>query len=428
MIDVLENKKCCGCSACLQVCPKRCIEFVTDTEGFCYPRVETALCVDCHLCEKVCPMLHPGEATTPLSVEAMRFQENEKRIESSSGGVFTAIAEAVIRRGGVVFGAAWTKNWQVEHCYSETLEGLSAFRGSKYLQSDTRDSYRKVRDFLRQGRWVLFSGTPCQCRGLRLFLNKEYDKLLIVDFICHGVPSAKVFKAYLKDEIKNYVRKEIGKNSVLPHATHQIPGGDTLVPDGWRLRGIRFRDKTNGWKKYSFALTLTEVTTDGEPNTVLLSPLFPGSAYMKGFGANLYLRPSCHGCPARNFSSGSDLTLADYWGIEEQHPEMDDDKGTSLVAIHSGKAEKLIGGIDLLERLPVDAEAAYKCQICLHRNMSPSRYREEFWASDYINDFGNIVNQICKRRTLKQRVVNSSKCVLRKLGVKRLCQLIKRKS
>ena len=428
MIDVLGNKQCCGCGACEQVCPKQCIGMVTDTEGFRYPNVNVDLCIDCHLCEKVCPMLHFKESVKPLSVEAMRFQENEKRIESSSGGVFTAIAEEIIRRGGVVCGAAWTEDWQVEHRYCESVEGLTAFRGSKYVQCDTGGSYVQVRNFLRQGRWVLFSGTPCQCKGLKLFLRKEYDKLITIDFICHGVPSNKVFRAYLREEIHNYVPKDAGKNSVSLSPTHQIPERDVLVPSGWRLKDIRFRDKTNGWKKYSFALTLAKVTSEGEQNTVSFSPIFPESSYMKGYGANIYLRPSCHNCPARGFSSGSDFTLADYWGIEGQHPEMDDDKGTSLVAVHTGKAEKslaCIGG--LLKRIPVNASEAYKIQICLHRNMSPGRYREEFWSSDYENDFSNVVNRICKRRTPQQRVVNSMKSVLRTLGVKRVYQFIKRK-
>ncbi len=401
---------------------------VADAEGFRYPKVNADLCIDCHLCEKVCPMLQSTKPLKPHSVEAMRIVGKQKRIESSSGGVFTAIAEEIILRGGVVFGAAWTDDWQVEHRYCESIEGLALFRGSKYVQCDTSGSYIQVRDFLRQGRWVLFSGTPCQCKGLKLFLRKEWDKLVTVDFICHGVPSNKVFRAYLREEIHNYVRKDVGKNSVLLHPTHQIPEADALVPRGWRLMGIRFRDKRNGWKKYSFALALAEVTTEGKQNTVLLSPIFPECSYMKGFGANIYLRPSCHNCPARSFSSGSDFTLADYWGIEGQHPEMDDDMGTSLVAVQTEKAEKLLARIGgLLERIPVNASEAYKIQICLHRNMTPSRYREEFWSSDYENDFSNVVNRICKRRTPRQRVVNSIKSVLRTLGVKRVYQFIKRK-
>ncbi|MDD7128527.1 MAG: Coenzyme F420 hydrogenase/dehydrogenase, beta subunit C-terminal domain [Prevotella sp.] len=428
MINVLENKQCCGCGACVQVCPKECIIMVNDTEGFRYPKVDHDRCIDCHLCEQICPMLQSAKPGDPQSVEAMRFQDKQKRIESSSGGVFTAIAEEIIRRDGVVFGAAWTDDWQVEHRYCESIDGLAAFRGSKYVQSDTGCSYRKVRDFLRQGRWVLFSGTPCQCRGLKLYLRKDYDKLVTVDFICHGVPSNKVFRAYLKEEIRNYVRKDVEKNSVLLHPIRQIPEPDALVPSGWRLKGIRFRDKRNGWKKYSFALALAEVTTEGEQNTVLHSPIFPNSSFMKGFGANIYLRPSCHNCPARSFSSGSDITLADYWGIEEQHPEMDDDKGTSLVAVHTEKATKLLNDLnDSIERKSVNAKDAYKIQLCLNHNMPVSRYREEFWASDYENDFSNVVNRICKRRTLRQRIINSIKFVLRTIGVKRVYKYIKKK-
>lgn len=405
MIDVVDNKKCCGCGACQQACPKQCIELITDTEGFNYPKVDITQCVECHFCENICPMLHPGEPSQPLMVEAMRFREEQKRMESSSGGVFTAIAEAIISRKGVVFGATWTEDWRVEHCYAETIEGLAAFRGSKYLQSDTRDTYRQVHDFLRQGRWVLFSGTPCQVRALHLFLRKSYDKLLTTDFICHGVPSHKVFMAYVKDELKNL--KYSGKRNI------------SISDPIENVRKVNFRDKVRGWKKYSLSFQL-------DMGNQVLSFIMRDSAYMKGFGANLFLRPSCHKCPAKKFSSGSDFTLADYWGIEKQHPEMDDDKGTSLIAVNSAKAEKFIESICQLERLPVNPETAYKYQISLHRSMIPSRYREEFWASDYANDFGNIVNRICKRRTLKQRIVNFLKYVLRKLGVKKVYQFIKR--
>lgn len=428
MIDVLENKFCCGCAACVQACPKQCINMVNDGEGFSYPSVDLDLCIDCHLCEKVCPMLKTTEKSSPLSVEAIRFMDTQKRIESSSGGIFTVVAEEIIRRKGVVFGAAWTDDWRVEHRYCENIEGIAQFRGSKYLQSSIGNAYVKVLDFLRQDRWVLFSGTPCQCKALKLFLKKDYEKLLTVDFICHGVPSHKVFRAYLKEEIKNYVRKDIEKNTVLLHPIHQIPEPDALVPAGWRLNGIWFRDKRRGWKKYSFALALAEVTTEGEQNTVLLSPIFPNSSYMKGFGANIYLRPSCHNCPARSFSSGSDITLADYWGIEELHPEMDDDKGTSLVAVHTEKARKLLNDLnDSIERKSVNATDAYKIQISLNRNMPINRYREEFWASDYENDFSNVVNRICKRRTIGQRIINSIKFVLRTIGVKRVYKYIKKK-
>lgn len=426
MIDIKSENNCCGCKACEQICPKGCISFSNDEKGFAYPKVDHSICVDCHLCERVCPMLNSLDFGTPLSVEAISYRNEQVRTESSSGGVFSAIAEKVIRDGGVVFGAVWAVDWRVEHRYTDTLAGLVAFRGSKYLQSDIRQSYKEVLDFLRQGRKVLFSGTPCQCRGLKLFLKKEYDNLIIIDFICHGVPSSKVFKAYLKDEINNFVRQD-EKNSVLHHPIHHIAEMDTLAPEGWRLEGVRFRDKTNGWKKFSFALTLAKVTTAGEKNTVLLSPIFPDSSYMRGFGANLYLRPSCHNCPTRGFSSGSDITLADYWGVDEQLPELDDDKGLSLVAIHTEKALSLLEHIQWLDRHIVNPTRAYKSQLCLRKNTTPSPYVQEFWESNYDHDFINIVNQLSSRRTLKQRAVKVLKYPLRKLGVKKVYRLIKHK-
>ena len=154
MIQITDKSQCCGCNACINACPKSCITKMLDEEGFAYPLVDTDACIDCHLCEKACPIINPGEPVVPLVSEAITFNDEKKRIASSSGGAFTAIAEEVIARGGVVFGAKWTEDWHVVHDYTETIEGLAAFRGSKYVQCDTSDSYTKVRDFLKSERWV----------------------------------------------------------------------------------------------------------------------------------------------------------------------------------------------------------------------------------------------------------------------------------
>jgi len=420
MIDVLDNRRCCGCNACIQACPHKCIGYTIDNEGFKYPVVDKEKCTNCHLCEKVCPMLNIGKKNTPLSVEAMRIKDEAKRIESSSGGIFTALAEEVIRRKGVVFGASFTEDWNVVHTYTETIEGLKNFRGSKYVQCDTQDAFQQVKYFLLQDRWVLFSGTPCQVRALHLFLRKPAAKLLSVDFICHGVPSHKVLMSYLREEIQQYARKR-GKNSVLL-SSNPSSISETGVPndDQVQLRDIRFRDKTLGWKKFSFALTLAEASADGKSNTVLLPHILNNSAYMRGFGANLYLRPSCHECPAKGFTSGSDFTLADYWRIEIQHPEMDDDKGTSLVAIHTPKAEDFLSNILCVERKKVDSDEAYRIQYALYRSMPIHPSRSEFWASDWKNDFICIVNRIVERKTVRQRIILTIKFILRTIGVKKL--------
>lgn len=425
MIQITDKSQCCGCNACINACPKSCITKMLDEEGFAYPLVDTDACIDCHLCEKACPIINPGEPVVPLVSEAITFNDEKKRIASSSGGAFTAIAEEVIARGGVVFGAKWTEDWHVVHDYTETIEGLAAFRGSKYVQCDTSDSYTKVRDFLKSERWVLYSGTPCQIRGLKLFLRKDYDKLITVDFICHGVPSIKVLHAYVKDEIQNYVRKDVGRNLVLQSDNLSITEGDVLTPKGWYLKDIRFRDKSNGWKKYSFAVTLAKASADGE-DSVLQAPIFPKSAYMAGFGANLYLRPSCHQCPARNFSSGSDFTLADYWGVNEYDPKIDDDKGLSLVAVKSEKGQKLIDSLCTIKRFPVDFKQAYRLQTALFHRFPVTPKRAEFWASDWQHNFCEIVNEISQRLTTRKKIENALRAILRALGIKKIYKFIRK--
>ena len=202
MINIVEKKDCCGCSACVSKCPKQCISMIVDNEGFSYPYLDKENCIDCGLCEKVCPVINQNEPKKPLRCYAAINPDENIRVKSSSGGIFTMIAEYIIAEGGVVFGAAWNKNWQVEHTYTEVKEGLKVFRGSKYIQSIIGDSFIQVELFLKVGRKVLFSGTPCQIAGLKKFLRKEYNNLITVDFVCHGVPSPGVFRWYMKEELK----------------------------------------------------------------------------------------------------------------------------------------------------------------------------------------------------------------------------------
>ena len=322
MIEIKEKKDCCGCNACVQVCPKQCISMKEDREGFLYPEVNKDICVDCHLCEKLCPILNQGKERKPLKVYAAKNKDEEIRRQSSSGGIFTLLAEQVINEGGVVFGARFNENWEVVHSYVETKEGLAAFRGSKYVQSRIGDNYKKAESFLKSGRKVLFSGTPCQIAGLNLYLRKEYENLLTVDFICHGVPSPGVWREYLKEEI---ARQCDGKNSVLSHP---------IEKEKVKIKCISFRDKKLGWKKFSFALTLSVPDGHGAENTVLLSEPLNKNLFLRGFLADLYLRPSCYACPAKCLKSGSDVTIGDFWGIEKVMPEMDDDRGVSVVMVN----------------------------------------------------------------------------------------------
>lgn len=323
MIDVIDKSKCCGCAACVQRCPRQCITMRSDKEGFLYPRVDTAKCIDCGMCEKVCPVINHGEPKLPQKVYAAKNNNEVVRCQSSSGGVFTILAEKTINAGGVVFGVMFNENWEVVHSYTETIEGLAAFRGSKYVQSFIGNSYREAEAFLKQGREVLFSGTPCQIAGLKRYLRKDYENLFTVECVCHGVPSPLVWQEYLKD-----IKRPMGvieKNTV-SSVSKSLPV----------ITGINFRDKSIGWKKYGFVLRASS-DCKAEENSVLpsnktiVNDLFYDNPFMQAFLRDFILRPSCYNCPAKAGRSGADIALADFWGIEKLMPQFDDDKGCSLV-------------------------------------------------------------------------------------------------
>lgn len=335
MIEILDKHNCCGCEACVQVCPRHCISFDEDIEGFHYPLVDKTVCIDCGLCERVCPILNQAEERPPLKVYAAKNRNEEELLNSSSGGIFILLAKAVIQNGGVVFGARFDENWNVVHAYAETEKDLKAFMGSKYVQSRIGNTYREAMDFLEAGRQVLFSGTPCQIAALKKKLKKEYNNLLTVDVICHGVPSPKVWRMYL-EEIKRNVRK--GENSVSSPLTHLISERDAHG-ESIQIKNISFRDKRLGWKKYSFALTLAKASADGKQNTVSFSQYHRENIYMKGFLDNLYLRPSCHICRFKKFQSRSDISIADFWAVSRALPDFYDQKGVGLVFINTEKGE-----------------------------------------------------------------------------------------
>ena len=327
MIQITDKTNCCGCTACMNICPKQCITMREDKEGFLYPIINMSLCIECNLCQDVCPIIHQAKKRHPLKNYAALNPNEQIRLASSSGGIFTLLAEDIIEEGGVVFGARFDTDWNVIHDYTETKEGLVPFRSSKYVQSQMGNCFSKVKKFLQTGRKVMFTGTPCQIAGLKHFLRKDYDNLFAVDVVCHGVPSPKIWRIYLSE----FIAPQGGKNSVLAHPMNK----------GIKIKSIDFRAKSSGWKKFSFALTLSETTVDGEKNTVLRSALFTEDSYMNAFLTNLSLRPSCYACPVKAGKSGCDITIGDFWGIENVQPDLDDDKGCSAVLIYTEKGKML---------------------------------------------------------------------------------------
>ncbi len=376
MINISEKQDCCGCNACVQRCPKRCIVMQEDAEGFLYPKVDENLCIDCGLCEKVCPMLNLDEPNEPQQVLAVKNRNEEERIKSSSGGVFIALAKQTLAKGGVVFGAVFDENWEVKHTWAETIEGVYPMMGSKYLQSRIEDSFKDAERFLRQGREVLFTGSPCQIAGLRKFLRKEYDNLLAVDFICHGVPSPGVWRRYLQEEMQDLSarRAAAGKNTVLFSSLNVMSA----------VSGIEFRDKTlHGWKKYSFVVR-QKSASKADPNSVLLSYVHRDNPYMKGFLADIYLRPSCYDCQHKCGKSGSDLTIADFWGIDRLMPEFDDDKGVGLVLPNSGKGSKVFFSLKDMESVKSNMEIL-KIRNLSYRRSPHAHPKRVLFYQEYAN-------------------------------------------
>lgn len=373
MIEILYKKDCCGCTACAGKCPKQCISLKEDEEGFLYPHVNRDACIDCGLCETVCPVINQSNGQPLLHVYAAKNRNEEIRLKSSSGGIFTLLAEETLKERGVVFGARFDENWEVKHDYTETVEGLAAFRGSKYLQSRMEDNYKKAETFLKQGRKVLFSGSPCQIAGLKKFLRKEYGNLLAVDFICHGVPSPKVWRMYLDETCKKIIEQG-GKNSV-----------SSVLTNGGRkscVEAIGFRNKILGWKKYSFSLQLNSVLIGTGKNTVGLCEPHPENIFMRGFLSNLYLRPACHQCAAKSGKSGSDLTIADYWGIGRFMPDFDDDRGVGLVLVNSTKGEKLYNTLSAcMESRETGIEDALCCNAGFKATIAIPSQRSKFFIA-----------------------------------------------
>ena len=349
MIDITDKRGCCGCAACVQCCPRHCITLKEDEEGFLYPCVSSGSCIDCGLCERVCPWLHRPEKIGPAEVLAVKNRNEGERMASSSGGVFIALARSVLEKGGVVFGAVFDECWEVKHAFAETLDGVKPMMGSKYLQSRIGDSYRDAEKFLKAGRSVLFSGTPCQLTGLHNYLRKDYPNLLSVDFLCHGVPSPGVWRRYLNETVYSARRAAAGKNTVLSVPLKSVPV----------ITGIEFRDKKMyGWKKFSFVVR-GKSASKADRNSVLLSAMHKDDAFMRGFLSDIYLRPSCYECKCKNGVSHSDLTIADYWGINRLMPEFDDDKGVGLVLVNTGKGKAVFEGLDMETRTSNLADAGH---------------------------------------------------------------------
>ena len=379
MIKIKRKEDCVGCNACVQVCPKNCINMLMDNQGFLYPNVDLKLCIECNICEKVCPVINQNEPRLPENVFAGWNNNETIRITSSSGGIFNALAKKTIEEEGVVFGARFNERWEVIHSYTENYEGIKAFRGSKYVQSKIGQSYVEAKGFLESGRKVLFSGTPCQIAGLNRFLRKRYEGLLLtVDVVCHGVPSPKIWKEYLDYTIRS---KETSNTTKLKPSPIHI---DELSS----IENISFRDKRVGWEQFGFVISYS---TSYNNNIQRIQPIlnskhqkselfesFRKNLYMQGFLKDLYLRPACYECPAKCGKSYSDLTLADFWGIKRKYPQLYSKKGVSLILSNTTRGEYFLNKLPISLN-PVKYTDALAGNPAIERSAPKPKIYNFFW-------------------------------------------------
>ena len=383
MLELTKKQSCSGCHACANACPKQCIRMQADAEGFLYPEIDRSRCVDCHLCEKVCPILN-GKCESAQAAQdayAAYCKDDAVRKESSSGGIFTLLAEQVIDRGGVVFGAALSEDCRsVRHISAETKESLAALRGSKYVQSTIGTAFQEARAFLEAGRPVLFTGTPCQIGGLYAYLRKDYENLLTQDLVCHGAPSPKVWERYVR----------LRENKA-----------------GAKTKAVFFRSKVTGWKTYSLAFSF-ENGTD-------YSAGVREDPYMKGFLADLYLRPCCHACAFKTRQRQADITLSDFWGVQNVLPKLDDNLGTSVIWLHTEKGKALFQQI--MPQLTCDKIEVEQAIVYNSAAVSSTREpagRQQFWAA-FRDEFPVDTVERLSKRTLWQRAVRYLSRLKRKM-------------
>lgn len=351
MIELFNSKHdCCGCSACFNICPQNAISMKSDKQGFKYPSIDVNKCVQCGLCKRVCAFQNDQiKINKNLHTYAAKHIDEDVRANSTSGGAFTAISDWFINNGGVVYGVKFNKDIVAVHSRATTIKQRDEFKGSKYVQSELNTTFEDIKKDLNDNKKVLFTGTPCQCDSLCSFLTTsktDFSNLILCDIVCHGTPSPLIFAEHIK-----YLEKK-SKSKVKDYAC---------------------RHKVNGWHSHTERCVYENGVADYQTQY--------SQAHKKIFYSHNTLRPCCHNCKYTSINRHSDITIADYWGIEKILPEFDDDKGVSLILINTLKGETLFNDIKHnLIYIETNVQDCLQPQLIKPTACSPKR--EEFWK-DY---------------------------------------------
>lgn len=367
-----QKEYCSGCMACSRECPTQCINYIIDDEGFMYPKVDISMCINCDHCVKMCPFTQPDEyKKEPLSAYAAWSLDEKTRYLSATAGVFMMLAKKFIQNGGIVYGAAFDNELNLSHIRVQKLDDLIKLQGSKYLQSNFSEIYKSLQKDIDDDLNVLVAGTPCQIAGVRAALKCE--NLLLVDILCLGVPSPGVFEKYI-----NWIEKKHKK----------------------KVKNINFRDKKTGWKRYSQTIAFEDGSNVSCTNDK--------SPYMRGFLDKIYIRPSCAKCPFSDTKRTGDITIGDFWGIENSYPELDNEKGVSLVYVSSKKGLEFFSNCKDIGKTNVELQNTL--QQALIKPAELNINREDFFKDYLKNDFGKLTKKYMKQHSkIVQFAVNMLK-------------------
>lgn len=364
-----KKELCCGCNGCKEICPKNCISMIEDKEGFIYPHINLELCINCNMCKKVCPMIDANDIFNKNLHAYAAFNNNDDiRLNSTSGGIFTELAEYVLKENGVIIGAKYDKDMEVIHGFASSREEYEQLRGSKYVRSNIEGIYCEIREVLKKGTIILFIGTPCEIAGIKKYLRKDYDNLILCDIVCHSNPSPKVFRKYIE------------------HLEHKNDS---------KIVNIVLRNKEKGWHNPTVKVRFENKSEFSED--------YYKNYYIQGFGMGLFSRPCCHECPFTGTDRVGDITIGDFWGIDKFDKTMDDNKGTSLLLLNSLKAERIFDKIKVnLKYKEVNIESAFKYN---HKKPSvPDINRDKFFRELDDTEFGILMDRYMRTDKLKTKL------------------------